>query len=257
MTTDPTSLPLTHAVPGASDILVERNYTYGAESGPLAFDLYRPAQPGPHGAVVFVTGYPDPGAVALFGKPFREWASFVGWARMMAASGVAGITYENHEPKDGLALVRHLRANAASLGLDPTRIGLWAASGNAPTALAMIASERITCAALLYAMTLDYGGSTHVADAAAKFRFAVSPVTFDDLPRDTPILVVRAGRDELPGLDASLVRFVTAARERGMAVTLVEHEEAPHAFDLGADTPRTHEVIDEVITFLATHLRVS
>jgi len=59
------------------------------------------------------------------------------------------------------------------------------------------------------------------------------------------MLVVRAGKDAMPGLDETLQRFV--ARH---PVTLIDHAEAPHAFDLVDDTPRTHEVIDEVLAFL-------
>lgn len=256
MTTDPTSLALVHTVPGAADVTVER-HTYATEHGALAFEVYRPpatTAPGP--AVVFVNGYPDPGATAIFGKPMMAWASYVGWARAVAASGVAGVLYLNHEPADVAALIRHLRANAAALGIDPARIGIWACSGHVPVALSLIARERPACAALLYGYLLDLDGATSVADATAQFRFAVPPVALDDLPREMPMLVVRAGQDAMPGLDATLQRFVAAARARSLPVTLIDHPEAPHAFDLIDDSPRTHEVIEEVLAFLRRHLLV-
>lgn len=251
MTTDFTSMQLVHTIDGAADIAVERDHVYTTDQGPLGFDLYRPPHATtPSPALVFVSGLPDPGVVAMLGKPLKDWTSYVGWARMVAASGIAGIAYTNREPADIAALLRHLRANAGPLGIDPARIGVWACSGNVPTALGSIARERLACAALLYGYMLDLDGSTSVADAAAQFYFAVPPVSLDDLPREMPMLLVRAGRDTTPGLDATLQRFVAAARARQLPVTLIDHAEAPHAFDLVDDTPATHAVIEQVLAFL-------
>ena len=251
MSTDFTSKPLVYTIDGTADVAVERNHVYTTHQGPLGFDLYRPPQATtPCPAVVFVSGFPDPGIAAMLGKPLKDWASYVGWARMVAASGIIGIAYANREPADVVMLVRHLCANAAALGIDPDRIGIWACSGNVPTALGLVARERIACVALLYGYLLDLDGATSVAEAAAQYHFAVPPVTLDELPRDLPMLVVRAGRDETPGLDATLQRFVAAARARQLPVTLIDHPEAPHAFDLIDDSPRTREVIEEVLAFL-------
>jgi dienelactone hydrolase len=251
MTTDFTSKELVHTIAGAADVAVERDHVYTTEQGPLELDLYRP--PGataPCPAVVFVSGYPDPGMAAMVGKRLKDWASYMGWARMVAASGIIGIAYANRTPADVTALVHHLRDNAGALGIDPGRIGVWACSGNVPTALGLLARERIACAALLYGYMMDLDGATNLAQAAARFHCAAPPVGLDDLPRALPMLVVRAGRDEMPGLNENLERFVAAAAARGMAVTLVEHPEGPHAFDLVDDSPRTHEVIEEVLAFL-------
>jgi len=188
--------------------------------------------------------------VAMLGKPIKDWASYVGWARMVAASSIAAIAYTNRVAADGTALVRHVRANAGSLGLDPARIGIWACSGHVPTALGLIARERPACAALLYGYTLDLDGATGVAEAAAQFHFAMPPVSINELPREMPMLVVQAGRDALPGLAPALERFIAAVRKRELPVTVVEHAEGPHAFDLVDDSPRTHEVIEEVLAFL-------
>jgi dienelactone hydrolase len=253
MTTDFTTLPLVHTIAGAAETSVEHHH-YDTEHGPLGFDLYRPSHSPSAPAVVFVSGYPDPGLVAMLGKPLKDWASYVGWARMVAAAGIAGITYSNREPGDVVALVRHLRAHAGQLGLDPARIGLWACSGNVPTALGLLAREPLACAALLYGYTLDLDGATDVADAARAYHFAVTPVGLDDLPRDLPLLLVRAGRDVTPGLDVALQRFIVAARARALPVTLLDHAEAPHAFDLVDDTPATRDAIEQVLAFLRRQL---
>jgi fermentation-respiration switch protein FrsA (DUF1100 family) len=255
MKIDFTSKALVHTVDGAEEVVVEREHVYPTVHGPLGFDLYRPPHATvPSPAVLFVSGLPDPGVTAMLGKPLKDFSSYVGWARMVAASGIVAITYANREPPDVVALVRHLRAHAGALGIDPDKIGVWAASGNVPTALALIADERLACAALLYGYMLDLDGSTLVAEAASRMYFARPPVSLEDLPRATPMLVVRAGRDEMAGLDETLVRFVAAARARALTITLVDHADAPHAFDLVDDSPRTHEVIGEVLAFLRRNL---
>jgi len=254
MTNEATSKRVMYTMDGTSDVLVQHE-TYPSERGPLAFHLFRPPLASvPCGAVVLVTGFADPAAATLFGRPFMEWASYRDWARLLAASGVAAITYVNREPGDVVALVRHLRAHAAALGLDPHRLGAWACSGNVPNALALVARERLAAAALLYGYPLDLDGAREVAQASAHFHFAAPPLTLDDVPRDVPLLVVRAGRDETPGLDASLARFVSAARTHELSVEEVVHADAPHAFDLLDDSPRTREVIADVLAFLVRTL---
>jgi dienelactone hydrolase len=249
MTTDFSSVPLVHSIAGTADVAVERDHLYLTEQGPLGFDLYRPAHAnGSCPAVVFVTGLADPDVIAMFGKPLKDCASSIGWARLVAASGLAGITYRNRTPADVAALIRHVRVEASTLGIDPARIAVWACSGHVPNALGVIARERIACAALLYGYLPDLERGAE-ADAAMAY-FATPPVSIDELPRSMPMLIVRAGKDATPGLDERLQRFVATARAHSLAVTLIDHAEAPHAFDLVDDSPATHAVIDDVLAFL-------
>jgi hypothetical protein len=105
---------------------------------PLGFDLYRPPNLESRAttpAVLFVCGFPDPGFGSVVGCKFKEMAGYVSWARLVAASGLAAITYTNQDPVADLdALLAHLHGNAAALGLDKGRFGIWACSGNVPTA---------------------------------------------------------------------------------------------------------------------------
>lgn len=253
--TDFTTVPVVHTVPGADAVTVERDRPFTADPAPPTFDLYRPpAAAAPCPAVIFVSGYPASGLAQLTRTSLKDWASYVGWARMIAASGIAAITYTGRTADDASTLIRYLRSHADALGLDPSRIGVWACSGHVPAALGVIAHDQPACAALLYGYLLDLDGARHVADAAAQFGFAVPPVTLAELPRALPILVVRAGRDAMPGLEPTLQRFVAAAHQREMAVSLLDHPTGPHAFDLVDDTPETRAVIDGVLAFLRRSL---
>jgi hypothetical protein len=98
------------------------------DAGALGMDLYSPPDSksgARRPAVVFVLGFSDLGAQKILGCPFREMESYVSWARLVAASGMVAITYTNREPATDLrALLRYVRQNAESLGIDENRIGL-------------------------------------------------------------------------------------------------------------------------------------
>jgi acetyl esterase/lipase len=116
--------------------------------------------------------------------------------------------------------------------------------------------ERITCAALVYGYTMDLDGSTLVADASSTFRFrnACAGRTIDDLAADVPIFVVRAGRDEMPGLNEALDRFAGAALARNLPIALANHPAGVHAFDLYDDGPAARAAIRQTLAFLRAHL---
>jgi len=211
-------------------------------------------------AVVFVTGYSDPGFQAMLGCRQNEMASYDSWARLTAASGLAAITYETREPVgDASAVFEFIRGSGIALGVDESRIGVWSCSGNVPTGLSLVMRDSEpfpSCAVLLYGFLLDSGGSTAVADAARQFRFAnpTAGRSVDDLPAGLPLLLVRAGRDENPGLNASIDRFVARALARNLPVTVVNHATAPHAFDVMEDSDGTREIIRRTLAFMRFHL---
>lgn len=251
-------------LPGAESVRVRRDVEYvGAGGGPLTMDVYQPPGAGgaaPTPAVVIVAGFPDPGFEANVGCKFKEMGSSVSWARLLAASGLSAVTYANREPAADLhALLGYVRRAAASLGIDGGRLGLWASSGNAPLALSALMREGpggLKCAALCYGYTLDLGGAAGVAEAAARWGFAnpCAGKSVADLPPRTPLFIARAGRDQMPGLNDALDRFLSEALARNLPLTLANHPDAPHAFDLLHDSETSREVIRQILTFLRFHL---
>lgn len=247
-------------VPGMEAVRIQRDVEYRKhDAGALTMDIYGPPDAridAPLPAVVVVAGYPDSGVERFLGCRFKEMESSISWAQLMATSGLMAITYTNREPASDLsALLRYVRENAPALGVDRHRIGLWASSGNVPLALSLLmrdAGEDLMCAALCYGFMLDLDGSTSVADAAAKFGF-VNPSagkSVADLRQDRPLFIARAGRDDMPGLNDALDRFVVHALARNLPVTLVNHHTAPHAFDLLDDNEISRAIIRQVLAFL-------
>ena len=234
-------------LPGMGDIEVERERTYG-DGG--TFDLYRTASGTPAPTVVFVYGFPDP----RFAQGLRQMGAYGSWGRLLAASGMNAVAYSYVDPvRDVAVLLDYLRSNARSLGIDAARFGVWSASGNVPTALHLLMTQppnAFRAAALLYGYMLD------VPDAAAQFGIGVPARdrSIDDLPRALPLLVVRAGQDQTPSLNASFDAFVAAALGRDMNITVINQAGAPHSFDLFDDSDASRATIRSVLSFLREHL---
>jgi hypothetical protein len=252
-----------YEIPGMRSVMVRRDEPYRVtDAGPLTMDCYYP--PDPNGtrvpAVVVVLGYP-PKEPNPLGCTFKEMEWSISWGQLIAASGIAAIFYTNREPEADLrALLQHVRENAAPLGIDEQRIGLLATSGNAPLALSALMEQgrdRLKCAVLCYPMTLDVGGATAVAESAAKWGFvnAAAGRSVRDLPQDLPLFIARAGRDEFPGLNDTMNGFLAEAFARNLPVSVVNHADAPHAFDLLHDSEATREIIRQMLRFMQFHLQ--
>ena len=170
---------LVYDMPGAERVPVSLDLEFaGADGRMLALDLYLPPNSDRRSSlpvVVLVAGYRDEGTQSRLGCRFKEMQSNVSWARLMAVSGLAAVTYTNRAPADDfVALLTHIRSQASALGINGNRIGLWASSGNVPVALSALMRDApvpVKCAALLYGLTLDLDGATHVADHAKPFGF--------------------------------------------------------------------------------------
>ena len=267
-------------VAGSEGVIVERDLPFHVgEHGSLVMDVYRPpdaASSVARPAVIIVAGFSGakPGPL---GCAFKDMEWSVCWGRLIAASGMTAIFYTNREPVADLrALLAHVRGNAAALGVDPDRLGLFAMSGNTPVALAALMEEgregrerpegregqddgkRLRCAVLSYGFTLDLDGATAVADASAQWGFVNAAAGKDagDLPSAVPLLVVRAGQDQFAGLNAALDRFVAKALERNLPLTLVNHPTGSHSFDLLDDTDASRIVIRQMLAFLRVQLGV-
>lgn len=253
-----------YRIPGMDAVTIRRDVEYrAADTGVLTMDVYYPPQfkggariP----AVVIVAGYPDAGFERVVGCKFKELGSSISWAQLMAASGVVAITYTNREPAADLhALLQHVRQQAAALGIDENRVGVWACSGNVPLALSVLMREDreyLKCAVLCYGIMLDLDGSTHVAEAARTWGF-VNPCagkSVADLPQDIPLFIVRAGQDEFPHLNETIDRFLARALSRNLPITFANHAAAPHAFDLLHDSETSREIIRQILAFTRFHL---
>ena len=126
---DVTTYGVVWKVPGMQDALLRPGLPYG--DGARTMDVTLPPGAGkkPAPAVVFANAT---------GLPYGTWEIYRDWARLVAAHGMAGVVYtsDRENPAKSLdALMTHLAANGASLGIDPSRIAVWACSANVSLAL--------------------------------------------------------------------------------------------------------------------------
>jgi hypothetical protein len=239
-------------LPGMDGVRVQRG-TYHTGYEDLGMDIYYPSDAtGPVPVVVIAFGFPDPPG------QIREYGPMTSWARLFAASGVASVIYATNECKENVhAVLRHLRANAAELRVDASRIGIWAISGSVSVALsALMRDDALKCAALICGCTIDLDGSTAIADMAKQYLFtdACAGKSVDDLPDGVPMLFLRAGQEHFPGVNEALDRVVSKAVARNLPVTVVNHATGGHSFAFDEDNDLSREMIRRVLAFLAFHL---
>ncbi|HEX8686274.1 MAG TPA: hypothetical protein VF654_07215, partial [Pyrinomonadaceae bacterium] len=129
--------PVVYSVPGMEKVEVKSNLKYtSVEDANLLMDVYTPlglAKGERRPAVLFIHG--SAGAEARA----KDWGIYVTWGRLVAASGMVGVTFTHRlgYPKPFLndagadvgAALAYLRANAESLGVDRERVCLAAYSG--------------------------------------------------------------------------------------------------------------------------------
>ena len=212
--------------PRAEKVEVRKNVAYDGER---KFDLYRP--PNASGAlpvVIFLNGIGQPS--------LKEWGQYTSWPRLVAARGMAAISYETSGDDVAAqteALLRYLRQHAAELKIDPKRVALWSCSANVRLGTALIAS--------------------HAADdfRAAVFYYGI--VTTPPKHADLPVMVARAGLDTLT-INDSIDRWVAQAVALDAPVTLITYPQGRHGFDVDDDTDESRAIIDQTLDFLEFHL---
>jgi hypothetical protein len=248
---------------GMDDVTVRRDLAYGPPDGHLGMDVYYP--PGATDderwpAVIIVAGYPgtmEPRPTTL---TYKEIGWTVSMCQLIALSGMVAIAYTNRDPVADLqALFEHIQEGAGSLWIDAARVGIIAVSGNVPTALSTIMNDATrppACAVFGYGCLLDLDDTTYVADAARQFGFANPGLhrAITDLRRDVPLLIIRAGRDQFPGMNASIDSFIRQGLVENLPITLVNHAEGPHAFDLFDDSRTSRDILRQTLRFLRQHL---
>ncbi len=261
---DITKKRVVYQLPGMESVTIRRDVEYRpTDAGALTMDIYYPPdfQSGARiPAVVFVSGYPDLGFQKMLGCKLKEMESYISWGQLTAASGLVAITYSTSQAPaaDVQALLQHLRQNAAGLGIDENRIGVWACSGNVPNALSVLmqeANDFLKCAVLCYGLMLDLDSSTNVAQAAKMFGFAnpCAGKSVADLLPGLPLFIAKAGQDN-PQLNETIDRFMAQALSCNLPVTLTNHPTAPHAFDVMHDSETSREIIRQILAFMQFHL---
>jgi acetyl esterase/lipase len=247
-------MPVVYSVPGTADVRVREGLVYKTVEGtPLNFDFYAPATGSEaRAAVILIHGGPGPALGA------RRWQVFQSYGRLLAASGMIGIAFDHRllgldrypdSAQDVADLLRHVREQAGTLGVDSARLALWAFSGGGPL-LAAPLRDRPSWLKLIVAYYTVMHRFGNDQDATFSTIAALGP----DASNAPPIVLARAGRDMFPEINPSIDRFLAAASSAGATVDLLTHPTGRHSFDILDPGDRSSQIIERTLAALRQSL---
>jgi len=253
-------------------VSVISNLKYSELDNPyLLMDVYIPPDLKPHErrpVVVFIHGGAGPEH-----RP-KDWGMFQSWGRLVAAAGMVTVMFTHRfSPPPNLLLaeaasdlsaaLQYLRSNAESYQADGDRMGVcaWSSGGELLTPLLRERPVFVRCLVAFYAL-LDVQQYAPPGNAEV-LRYLKAFSAIAALPEDAstlmPMLIVRAGQDEIPTLNDALDRFVAKALAANAPITVTNYPAGGHGFDSfdnKGDEGRSKEIVRSSIEFMRTHLRL-
>jgi dienelactone hydrolase len=218
-------------------------------------------------AVIFIHGDADP----EFIKNAKDWGQYTGWGQLTAATGLVAITF-NHRSSYELTrlfdvvggieeLVQYVRNNAEGLGIDKDALCIWACSAGVPYGVRVALHNPpayVKCSVLYYGfMGIDQILPDDAPDMKSMGQEFSGQYYVQAHAKDiAPVLIARAGLD-YPEINTTIDAFVAEALSRNMMLTVMNHPDGRHAFDVLDDVPRSREIIKATLEFMKTHLLLS
>jgi predicted esterase len=243
---------------------IHKDIAYSVEQGSeLLFDLYFPPNPLPDKKLPLV--------VLVHGEApvpnIKDSGSFTSLGRVIAASGFAAVAF-NHRVlmqgagiKDVISDIENILAflidHADEYGIDKNQIAIWSFSMGVPFGLyAGIHNSPayIKCIVAYYGFG-DFTSICNLFGRTDEQAEEYSPVQLLSQHPDkiAPMLVARAGMDQIPTILNSLDNFIKAALENNIHIDIYNHPTGVHSFEIMNDNPRTHEIIEKTLEFLKRH----
>ena len=252
-------------LPRMNDVIVKKDIPYQDIAGSLLkMDIYYPPDfdfqrkiP----AVIIVLGYPDVAGKKLLGSEFKNYIQLVSWCKIISASGMAGIVYESVNPeKDIIALSNYLKKNEDEVKIDINKIGAWTCSAHTPTTISYIlngADNIFKCAVVYYGffLTNDFKYLPQIDTLSQNMGFKTPRLSEPTVWRkDVPIMIVRAGKDNVPYINQTLASFYDKALSQDLSITLINYQNGVHGFDAALDNETTRLIIKNTIEFWKFYL---
>jgi BD-FAE len=244
-------------IPGMHRAKVKRNIVY-KRSPRLQMDVYRPRTARGRLPAVLLGG--SSGSAKHSGQK-------VGWAQLIAASGLTAVAFDTRSDhvqqmprdpsRDVAAAIAYVRAHAARLGIDATRLCTLSFSAeSAPWHLWATMRDPqpwLRCNVVYYG-PLDFQSPAFSIDSGLVEEFSALTYLRRHPSRIPPMLVIKAGRDRDEGVNESIDRFETAARSLHADVRVVTHATGSRGFDISRPTARARAIVRETLRFLKARL---
>lgn len=234
---DVTKYGVVYRIPEMDQVKVRRNIQYATIGGsPKHFDLYMPPQTKSSEllpVIVFINGVGDFGDNKL-----KDWTIYVDWGNLAAAKGFAAMNFETDRDRAGesiAAVFTYLDQHGKEHGIDASRIGTFACSGNVGQALPYLMGTPVKG---IRAAVIYYGAAQ-----------------VESIRTDLPVMHVLAGRDN-PNLLQFQRRLWDQVRAKQAPWAMIEAPTLPHAFDAVHYGEDSRQVIHQTLAFWESHLQV-
>ncbi len=247
---------IVYDIPGQNDVILKKDIPYQND---LKMDIYYPPRfdfqkklP----AVIIVLGYTDEAGKKLLGSEFRSYVQFTSWCRIIAASGLAAITYQSTNPeKDIVALLNYLNSNSDKILIDQGRLAAFSVSAHTPTMISTSLRNtaiNFKCAVVYYGFFLpkDFKYLPQIDSISNNMGF-MTPRLPDPINwrKDIPIMIIRAGKDNVPFINQSLSTFYDNAISQNLPITLINYPSGSHGFDVYNNNETSRQIIKNTIDF--------
>ncbi|MEO8287906.1 MAG: alpha/beta hydrolase [Chloroflexota bacterium] len=234
------------------------------EDQELKLDVYYPRD--------YVLGEKRPAVVLVHGewpphiiRHSKDLGVYITWAQLIVSTGVIAVNF-NHRATERLTKVRdaasdvanliaYLRYNADDLGIDETRLCVWAFSAGMP--LGMWAAlkddpDYVRCIVAYYGvMDLQQSRDLLPDDVSSDTLRDFSALYYLQKYADkiAPTFIAKAGLDNAH-LNSTIDSFVAEAQRVGARVEMMLHSEGHHGFDVLDDNDRSRDIIRRTLAFV-------
>jgi acetyl esterase/lipase len=207
-------------------------------------------------AVIFVMGFHDEIISDWIGTVLKEHPCYHSWGRLVAASGMVGIAYQTTDMNDLYHVVDFIRENNEELGIDDSKIGLWSASANPPTAIAYLLSEEgkdLIFSVFHYALMSSPDG--YMQDEIAAVNSGSDhpwyyPKPIGTIPSNVPLYIGIAELDYIECAPETAFHFALLAAQAGADVTIDHYGGGEHGYDFYDHSARSARMVRDSLQFM-------
>lgn len=254
--------PLRHPLVSATVNQVEVTIGKRSDGSPVTVTLSKPKEASRDKlpVVLLIHG----GVPAAIKAPPSIWQVYIDWGRVIAASGGAAVMFDHSlgVPKRELDLalgqmdgvLSWLAAEGDTHGLDTKRVSAIVFSAGGLFVPSLIDGARplaIDRVAMFYPSTGIVPGSPSepLTSAELAARMNLKRAAPAIAQRKLPLLILRAGGDQMKGLNALQDETITALLAADVPLEMLNLPGAPHGFDSRLDGPQVRRAIDAAIAF--------
>jgi acetyl esterase/lipase len=189
----------------------------------------------------------------------KDWGVYTSYGKLLASQGLVAITF-NHRyaakdferikevTKDVTDAVLYTQRNAEEWNIDLDKLFLWSFSLGGIYSSVFLKQDYHIKAVISYYGLLDI---SEVVDQQRLEEFKdYIPEYYLRNVKNTKILIVKAAKDKVKGVNPSIDRFRRIADQYRIEYNYLVHSAGGHSFDVFIDQEETREMIDKTLEFI-------